>query len=112
MYASKKAKCFYAAAFLGGIPKCKWVAEDKRIKTDPDQEYSYPKFVAFLQEHKLPAHVWTVNFVIHISRLQQRNNQLVPELIAYFNELEFQMAPLYKDRQRQDHLFCALHKYI
>ena len=35
-YASEEAKCFYVATFLGGIPKCEWVAEDQRIKADPE----------------------------------------------------------------------------
>ena len=47
-YANKEAKCFYAAAFLAGISQCKWVAEDQKIKADPDRKYSYPKFVSFL----------------------------------------------------------------
>ena len=89
MYASKKAKCLYAAAFLGNIPQRKWVAKDQRIKVDPDWVYNYPKFVTFLQERKLLAHVWTANLIVYIRRLQQQNNQLVLELIAYFNKLKF-----------------------
>ena len=68
--------------------------------------------MSFLQECKLSAHVRTANLIVRIGHFQQRNNQLVPELIAYFNKLKFQMAPFYKNQQHQDHLFCALHKYI
>ena len=35
-YISKKAKCLYAAAFLGGISQCEWVAKNQKIKADPD----------------------------------------------------------------------------
>ena len=111
-YASKKAKYLYAIAFLGGIPQHEWVAKNQRIKADPDRGYNYLKFVFFLQEHKLPAHVQTANLIVRIERFQQRNNQSVPEFIAYLNKLKFQMAPIYKNRQRQDYLFCTLHKYI
>ena len=55
--------------------------------------YNYPEFVFFLQERKFSAHVWTANLIVHIRHLQQRNNQLVPELIVYLNKLEFQMTP-------------------
>ena len=47
-YASKEAKCLYAAAFLSGISQCKWIAEDQTIKADPDWKYSYSEFVSFL----------------------------------------------------------------
>ena len=36
MYVSKEAKCLYVAAFLAGIPQLEWVAENQRIKADPD----------------------------------------------------------------------------
>ena len=73
-YASKKAKCFYAAAFLGGIPQSIWVAENQSIKTDPNWVYNYPEFVSFLQKRKLPTHVQTANLIVRIGHLQQRNN--------------------------------------
>ena len=98
--------------FLGSIPQRKWVAKDQKIKANLDWGYNYLEFVAFLQEHKLPAHVRTANLIIHIGRFQQQNNQSVPKLIAYRNKLEFQMTSFYKNRQCRDYLFCALHKYI
>ena len=79
-YASKEAKCLYAAAFLGGIPKCEWVAENEKIKADLDWGFSYLEFVAFLQKRKLPAYVRTANFIVRIGHLQQRNNQSVSKL--------------------------------
>ena len=93
MYASKKARYLYATAFLSSILQCNWVAKDQKIQTDPDRGYSYLKFVSFLQERKLPAHVRTANFIIGIGYLQQWNNQLVLEIIVYLNKLEFQIAP-------------------
>ena len=68
-YASEEAKCLYAAAFLSGIPQRKWVAENQKINVDPDRGYNYPKFVAFLQEHKFPAQIRTANLIVCIGYL-------------------------------------------
>ena len=70
MYASKEAKCLYKATFLAGILQRKWVTKNQKIKADPDWRYSYPKFVFFLQEHKLLAHIRIANFIICIGCLQ------------------------------------------
>ena len=36
----------------------------------------------------------------------------MPQLIAYLNELENQIDPLYCDRTRRDHLFVSIHEHL
>ena len=100
------------AAFLASISQCKWVAEDQKIKADPDQGYSYPEFVSFLQEHKLPAPIHTANLIVRIGRLQQWNNQSVPELIVYLNKLKFQITPLQKLAISRLSVLCLARVYL
>ena len=105
-------KCVYAAGRLAGIPSQEWEEEKQRINEDPTRTFSYDNFKAFLHEHKLPAHIWEGKLGLRIASVRQRNNQSVPELIAYLNKLEIQVDVPYTDRERRNHLFVSIHKHI
>ena len=111
-YSAEKNKYVYASGYLVGIPSQEWSAEKRLLELDPERMYSFEEFKAFLQEHRLPAHIRTANLVIKIATVRQRSAQSVPQLIAYLNELENQVDPPYDDRSRRDHLFVAIHKHI
>lgn len=111
-YRLDKDKCVYAAGQLAGILSQEWNAEKRRISKDPTRTLSYDGFKAYLQERKFPADIQTANLTIKIRTLRQRNNQSVPELIAYLNKLENQIDPPLIDRERRDHLFVALNENI
>ena len=111
-YSLDKDKCVYAAGHFAGILSQEWNAKAQRIDSNPDREYSYDDFKAFLQEHWLPAHIRTANLTVKIAIVRQRPNQSVPQLIAYLNEFENQIDPPYSDRTRRDHLFVAIHEHI
>lgn len=81
-------KCIYAASRLAGIPSQERDVEDQRITADPTRTHSYDHFKAFLQEHKLPAYIRESALVLDLATIRQRNNQSVPELIAYLNKSE------------------------
>ena len=111
-YRLEDEKCVYAASFLSGVPSQQWTKEKRRINRDPDQSFTYDQFKEFLKERQLPTHVRFGLLSTRIKNLRQKPNQSVPELIAYLNEQEFQLAPPFEDRVRWMFLHNALHPHI
>ena len=111
-YSTERNKCMYAAGYLAGISSQKWSAKERLLKLDLERVYLFEEFKVFLQEHRLPAHIWTANLIIKIATVRQRSAQLVSQLIIYLNELKNQVNSLYDDWSRRDHLFVAIHKHL
>ena len=82
-------KCIYAASWLAEILFQQWIEEKRRINENLTRFFSYHDFKDFLQEKQLPKHVQFANLIIKIRTLHQKSSQLVLELIAYFNNLEY-----------------------
>ena len=112
IYRLDEDKCVYAAGRLAGIPSHEWDGEERWINEDPIRTFSYDDFIAFLQERKMPAYIRSAKLALKIASLKQRNDQSVPELVAYLNKLENQADPPFDDRSRRNHLFVSLHEHI
>ena len=105
-------KCVYTAAHLAGTPLQQWAEEKRRINEDPTRSFSYEDLKTLLRDRQLPPQVRFANLSKKIGGLAQRPNQSVPELIAFLNELEYQLDPPFEDRVRVMFLFNGLHPHI
>ena len=52
------------------------------------------------------------NLAMKIGILHQKLGQLIPELIAYLNNLEYQFCERFKDQIRYIFLYNALHAHL
>jgi hypothetical protein len=72
---------------------------------------SWEQFIDFLQKHFNSKHLWLLETNVKLKKIRQLNEQLMTNLIVYFNSLKMQLFEKFIDYQKYFNLIKTLHFY-